>query len=312
MNVLPDGGAPWSPPAVPETIPQGDMPGDSIHIAEHHVRKANLIFPELLRLLPPVWALNPYRRAVVAVCGGSGVGKSETASLLSYYFTQAGVGGYTLSGDNYPRRIPLYNDAERLGLYRRAGMRGLAENGLCSAERVETARALQAAGRDADPAVAGEYPWMVVYQREGRAALAAYLGSPAEIDFDELSGILAQYKNGADTICLKRMGREETALWYEAVDFSGTGVLILEWTHGNSGWLRGVDVPVFLNSTPAETLAYRKARHRDGGADSPFTTLVLALEQKQLEAQAVKAKLIVSKAGELLTYPQYRRLTAEG
>jgi len=304
--------APWAPPAVPDAIPQGDMPGDSIHIGQDHTRKANVVFPALLRLLPPVLEANPHRRAVVAVCGGSGVGKSETASLLAYYFRQAGVGAYTLSGDNYPRRIPLYNDAERLGIFRHAGMRGLAQSGLYTPQRGDTARALQRAGLDADPAVIAEHPWMATYQREGRAALAAYLGSPAEIDFDELNGIAAQFKSGADAVCLKRMGRAETELWYERVDFRGVGILLIEWTHGNSDHLRGVDVPVLLNSTPAETLAHRKARHRDGGADSPFTTMVLALEQKQLEAQAEKAKLIVSKAGELLSYRAYRRLMAEG
>ena len=40
----------------------------------------------------------------------------------------------------------------------------------------------------------------------------------------------------------------------------------------------GVDIPVLLNSTPAETLAHRQARNRDGRADSPFTTMVLELE----------------------------------
>ena len=107
------------------------------------------------------------------------------------------------------------------------------------------------------------------------------------------------------------MGREETALWYEAVDFSDIHVLLIEWTHGNSNHLHGVDVPILLNSTPSETLAYRKARHRDGGTDSPFTTMVLALEQKQLEMQAEKAGLIIAKTGELLTYRDYRRLMAE-
>lgn len=43
-------------------------------------------------------------RAVITVCGGSGVGKSEIASLISYYLNAEGVGAYTLSGDNYPRR----------------------------------------------------------------------------------------------------------------------------------------------------------------------------------------------------------------
>ncbi len=302
---------PWSPPTVPNGIPQGDMPGDSIQIGKRHIHNANILFPNLLSLVQPALAANPHRRAVVAVCGGSGVGKSETASLLSYYFRQAGFPSYTLSGDNYPHRIPLYNDAERLRIFRKGGMRGLVQNGLYTAPIGETARALQGDGRDADPALQTEYPWLAVYQREGRAVLGKYLGSPAEIDFDELSDIVSQFKNGAETICLKRMGREDTALWYEAVDFAQTSVLVIEWTHGNSDYLRGVDVPVLLNSTPAETLAHRKARHRDGGTDSPFTTMVLALEQKQLETQAVKARLILSLSGELLPYAAYRRLMAE-
>jgi hypothetical protein len=187
----------WTPPAVPESIPQGDMPGDSIQIGEHHIAKANIVFPELVRLLAPVVESSPHRRAVVAVCGGSGVGKSETASLLSFYFRQAGLGSYTLSGDNYPRRVPQYNDAERMRVFRTGGMRGLVQNGLYTAKRGEIARGLQAADKDADPALRNEHPWLAVYQREGRAALAGYLGSRDEIDFDELSGIVSQFKNGA-------------------------------------------------------------------------------------------------------------------
>lgn len=303
--------ADWMPPALPEHIPQGDMPGDSVHIGETHIRKANVIFPELLALLPPLLAANPHQRAVVAVCGGSGVGKSETASLLSHYLRQAGLGSYTLSGDNYPHRIPLYNDAERLRIYRCGGMQGLVLSGRHAPEHGEAIRAWQAQGLDADPALAEGHPWMADYQRAGRAALAGYLGSPAEIDFAELNGILSQFKNGAQAIWLKRMGREETALWYEPVSFADVGVLVIEWTHANSGHLRGVDVPVLLNSTPSETLAYRKARNRDGGADSAFTTMVLALEQMQLEAQAHKAALILARDGALLSYRDYRRLMAE-
>ncbi|HNW85404.1 MAG TPA: adenylylsulfate kinase [Candidatus Limiplasma sp.] len=311
MNGIPSSAAPWKAPAIPETIPQGDMPGDRIHIGQNHIQKANVIFPELLALLPKVFAANPYGRAVLAVCGGSGVGKSETASLLSYYFTQIGIGSYTLSGDNYPHRIPKLNDAERLRIFRADGLKGLVSNGLYTLERGERVRVLQKEDRDADPALAQADPWLAAYQREGRASLAGYLGTPAELDFSELNAILSQFKNGAPSILLKRMGREETALWYEPVDFSAVRVLVVEWTHGNSDYLRGVDVPILLNSTPSETLAYRKARNRDGATDSPFTTLVLALEQQKLEAQASKAKLIVTKTGELCSYRDYRRLMAE-
>ncbi|HPF86840.1 MAG TPA: adenylylsulfate kinase [Candidatus Limiplasma sp.] len=305
------GTAAWTPPDVPDTIPHGDMPGDKISISDVHKQKANVIFPKLMELLPPILTQNPHRRAVIAVCGGSGVGKSETASLLAYYFRQAGMGSYTLSGDNYPRRIPVYNDAERLRIFRQGGMRGLVQNGLYTMQRGDIVRAYQRGERDADPSLAIEQPWMAAYQREGRTALAGYLGSTAEINFDELSDIIAQFKNGADTLYLKRMGREETALWYEAVDCRATGILLIEWTHANSDHLHGVDVPVLLNSTPSETLAHRKARHRDGGTDSPFTTMVLELEQQMLEKQASKAKLIVSKSAQLLSFCAYRRTMAE-
>ena len=301
----------WVPPELPTEIPHGDMPGDSIHIGENHRQKANVIFPELLSILSEMQATNPHERTVISVCGGSGVGKSETASLLAYYFRSSGVGSYTLSGDNYPRRIPLYNDAERMRIFRLGGMKGLVAGGIYTPERGETVRALQAKERDADPSLTAEYPWLKVYQREGRTSLAGYLGSLAEQDFEEVNAIISQFKNGAQTIALKRMGREETALWYEPVDFSDIRVLLIEWTHGNSDHLHGVDIPILLNSTPSETLAYRKERHRDGGTDSPFTTMVLQLEQKQLEMQACKARLIVAKTGELLSYREYRRLMAE-
>lgn len=312
MNVLTgDMSASWVAPAVPEHIAQGDMPGDRIHIGQQHIQKASVIFPRLLKLLPDLQRANAHGRAVISVCGGSGVGKSETASLLSFYFNQMGMGSYTLSGDNYPHRIPKANDAERLRVFRVGGMKGLVANGVYTMEHGETIRLLQQEARDADPALTQEHPWLAVYQREGRTSLAGYLGTSAEQDFAELNSIVAQFKNGANRISLKRMGREETALWYEPVDFTGIQVLMIEWTHGNSDHLHGVDLPVLLNSTPSETLAYRTARNRDGGTDSPFTTMVLALEQKLLEMQAEKAKLIIAKTGEVLTYREYRRLMAE-
>ena len=39
--------------------------------------------------------------------------------------------------------------------------------------------------------------------------------------------------------------------------------------------------------------------------------MVLELEQQMLKAQAHKAKLILSKAGENMTYEQYTRLMAQ-
>lgn len=38
----------WSPPALEEGIPHGDMPGDKVEIHREHIEKANTIFPLLL------------------------------------------------------------------------------------------------------------------------------------------------------------------------------------------------------------------------------------------------------------------------
>lgn len=71
--------------------------------------------------------------------------------------------------------------------------------------------------------------------------------------------------------------------------------------------LSRVDIPILLNSTPQETLEHRRTRNRDGAVDSPFTMMVLELEQELLKRQAYKAKMIVSKKGELLTYEEYEK-----
>ena len=296
----------WISPPVPANIPHGDMPGDKICIGEEHVAKAKTIYPRLQEELKKL----PGKKAVVAVCGGSGVGKSEIASVLAYYLTQEGIGAYVMSGDNYPRRIPRDNDLERLRVYRQGGLGGLVSHDLLTPEITQTLRQLWVEDKDADPAAAAEHAWLSVYQRAGRRALTGYLGTPNETDFDEVAEILGRFHQGDQAIYLKRMGREAPELWYDKVDFSTIQVLILEWTHGNSDFFEGVDIPILLNSTPAETLAHRRARNRDGKTDSAFTTMVLEIEQKKLEAQAHKAKLILSKQGELLSYADYRRQMA--
>ena len=86
---------------------------------------------------------------------------------------------------------------------------------------------------------------------------------------------------------------------------SKTQVLIIEWTHSNSDHFEGVDIPILLNSTPQETLEHRRSRNRDGAVDSPFTTMVLEIEQEILKSQAHKAQIIVSKQGGLLSYDDY-------
>ncbi|MFP4233497.1 MAG: sucrose phosphorylase [Nitriliruptoraceae bacterium] len=286
-------------------VPTGDMPGDKVRITDEHVTKARAIFPRMWELLEPRLRDHPAGRAVVAVHGGSGVGKSEIGSLLAYYLDHHGVGAYVLSGDNYPRRIPRMNDAERLRIFRTGGLRGLLDRGEYDEQVRATLGELQAADLDADREQAVSHPWLATYQQAGRRALAGYLGTPAETDFEELSGILEAFHEGAQALQLKRMGREEGERWYERVDVSHTKVIVLEWTHGNNAHLTGVDLPILLNSTPEETLAHRRARARDGALDSPFTTMVLELEQELLHRRAGRADIIVSKAGELIDYDTY-------
>lgn len=285
-------------------IAHGDMPGDKVSIDETHIKKAKTIFAKLLEELR---SLNQ-EKVVICVCGGSGVGKSETASLLSYFFKTMGIGSYTLSGDNYPHRIPMYNDAERLHTFRESAILGMIKDGEYSKERFDIIHKYQEEGMDANKANVETYPWYESYLRNGASGLADYLGSEKEIDFKQIENIVEQFKAGKDKIWLKRMGRDDAALWYDEVDFSNTNVLIIEWTHGNSKNYKGVDIPILLNSTPAETLEHRKLRNRDGAIDSPFTTMVLELEQNLLVRDAHKAKIILSKAGEILSYDDYLTL----
>ena len=243
-----------------ENITQGDMPGDKIQIEQSHVLKAEKIYPVLKELMAENF--KAAKKTVVAVCGGSGVGKSEIGSLLAHMLKEEGIGAYVMSGDNYPHRIPMENDAMR--------------------EKV--------------------------YEEGGREALENYLGTQQEIDFELVEKIVTDFKSGKSTISLKRMGRKPEELWFDEVDMSEVSVLIIEWTHSNSDYFKGVDIPVLLNSTPAETLEHRRSRNRDGKVDSPFVTMVLEIEQNKLMQQAHKAKIIVSKQGELISYEQYKEL----
>jgi hypothetical protein len=306
--------AAWHPPAIADLshIPTGDMPGDKVVIGAKHVAKADVVFRALATLVQPMLDGPAPGKVVVSVHGGSGVGKSEVGSLLAYYFNELGVGAYVMSGDNYPHRIPTDNDHERLLVFREHALKGLVASGQFTHARNAVLRELQATNQDANAALCGEHPWLSAYQAAGRAGLKTYLGTPRETDFDEVSTVLAEFKAGASPVMLKRMGRESSELWYDAVDMSGVRVLVVEWTHGNNDNLRGVDIPILLNSTPQETLEHRRSRNRDGAVDSPFTTVVLEIEQGLLASQAHRAKLIVSKSGDIVSFEYFTaRMAAE-
>jgi hypothetical protein len=304
----------WQPPAIADLsqVPTGDMPGDKVVIGEKHVAKAVTVFRALVPLVQPILDGPAPGKVVIAVHGGSGVGKSEVGSLLAYYCNALGIGAYVMSGDNYPHRIPKDNDHERLIVFREAALKGLVASGQFTHDRNAVLQALQSQGQDANPAHVNEHPWLAAYQAAGRTGLAGYLGTPRETDFDEVSRLLAEFKAGQSPLMLKRMGRDASTLWYDAVDMSSIRVLVIEWTHGNNDYLRGVDIPILLNSTPLETLEHRRARNRDGAVDSPFTTMVLEIEQGLLASQAHKAKLIISKSGDIVSFEEFTaRMAAE-
>ncbi len=291
----------WQAPELREDMPHGDMPGDKIRIEDSHIQKAAVIFPVLIDEMLKCEG----EKIVVSVFGGSGVGKSEIASLLTYYLQQCGINTYVMSGDNYPRRIPLYNDAERLSVFRSEGLKGLLKSGQYSKIVQNTLNRLWAEETDSEPAKTVEYPWLASYQMAGRSALTDYLGTYREQDYNQVNEIIAAFKSGKNKIFLKRMGRSEEERWYDEIDFSDVSVLIIEWTHGGSFDLDGIDIPILLNSTPEETREHRRLRARDGKTDSAFTTMVLEIEQSKLDVRAKKAKIIISKSGKLMDISKF-------
>ena len=193
------------------------------------------------------------KRIVISIYGGSGSGKTTIAAALQQYFLNDNTACYVLTGDNYPHRIPMRNDEERLN----------------------------------------------VYNESGEDGLRGYLGTPKEIDFDRINKELSEFKAGKDIIEIKHMGREDGDISYDETDFTGIKVLILEWTHGGSEYLKGVDIPVFLESSPEETKARRIKRGRDENAASPFICRVVELEQEKLDLQGKNARIVVGKDGKV-------------
>ncbi len=287
------------------SIKTGDMPGDKIKINQSHIEKANIIFPYLLQKLEN---LNG-RRFVASVYGGSGVGKSEIGSLLGYYCNQQNYPSYILSGDNYPHRIPQINDVERLLVYRNAGLNALAKSKHFANDWITTLHQKWPDMEDINPKTFTdeESTWINDYFNAGKEALTNYLGTEKETDFPMVNTIIKLFKAGENKINLKRMGRTADDIRFEAVDFSGIQVLIIEWTHGNNPLLAGVDFPIYLFSTPAETLAHRLARGRDKNTDTPLISLVLEIEQEKLVSQAGSAELIISKNGEILSLAELQQ-----
>lgn len=136
-----------------------------------------------------------------------------------------------------------------------------------------------------------------IYSEKGIDGLAGYLGTPNEIDYDAVNKVLAEFKKSEKFIALRKLGREAGEVSYEDVDFHDIRILLLEWTHGGSEYLSGVDLPVYIDSVPEDTLSNRLKRNRDENAGSELIKTVLNVEQEKLVKQAKRAKIVISRDG---------------
>lgn len=260
-----------------------------MQVAEAQIQNADRLFPVVLDNIQEQMQSG---KTVLAVSGGSGVGKTGMAWLLQRRFAKCGIGAVTVSGDHYPHRIPVCNDAERIRIFRDAGLKGLLEQKAYTQKVREILTGLQRTGQDANDNLQAQYAWLRIYQDCGDRALKDYLGTEAELNFEELSKLVAAFKRQERELVVRHMGREAHEVWYEWMDVSDVQVLILEWTHGNSELLTGIDLSVVLTGTPEETLENRKKRNRDAGIDSPFVARVLRIEQAKIDANLSRADIL--------------------
>lgn len=264
-------------------------------LAREQIRNAERLFPLILEKTEE----RKEKKTIISVSGGSGVGKTGMAFLLQNMFEKQGKKSLIISGDNYPHRIPMYNDAERIARFRMSGLNGLITERLYTDEVKEKLLELQKAGRDAEEQE--DMQWLSIYQKYGDKALTDYLGTDQELDYEAVSNLLMQFHGGTSQLLLRHMGRTPDDIWYDRQDVSDTDILILEWTHGNSAYLQGVDVSVVLISTPEETLENRKKRNRDTAIDSPFVARVLSIEQKKINDGLDRADIIQDMHGRIYT-----------
>lgn len=266
-----------------------------LDLAQEQIRNAERLFP----LIRKKTEERKEKKTVISVSGGSGVGKTGMAFLLQNMFEKQGKKSLIISGDNYPHRIPMYNDAERIARFRMSGLNGLITERLYTDEVKEKLLELQKAGRDAEEQE--DMQWLSIYQKYGDKALTDYLGTDQELDYEAISNLLMQFHGETSQLLPRHMGRTPDDIWYDRRDVSDTDILILEWTHGNSAYLQGVDVSVVLISTPEETLENRKKRNRDTAIDSPFVARVLRIEQKKINDGLDRADIIQDMHGRIYT-----------
>ena len=108
-------------------------------LAQEQIKNAERLFP----LIRKKTEERKEKKTVISVSGGSGVGKTGMAFLLQNMFEKQGKKSLIISGDNYPHRIPMYNDAERIARFRMSGLNGLITERLYTDEIKEKLLELQ-------------------------------------------------------------------------------------------------------------------------------------------------------------------------
>ena len=276
----------------------GDMPGDKLNISQSHIDRARVC----MNLLAETLIESGREKTVISIYGGSGTGKSEVASVLAYYCNFLGKSTYIVSGDNYPYRIPEENDRERLRVFRQGGLEAVIKSPSFTSDWMNELKDLWKGSNDFDIEALGKIDELLgeLYLNGGKASLRGYLGTNQEIDFFLINNVIKTYKNHSPRVMLKRMGRGPHDISFPTIDVSHTDILIVEWTHGNNPLLGGIDYPIYLHSTPQQTLEHRITRARDRDVESKFSNLVLDLEQEKLLSQVKKAKYIISQSAAVM------------
>jgi len=91
--------------------------GDPPMVRSHHKRAAKELLPYILREVDR--ARSERRRAIVALAGESGAGKTEVAEYLRFLLRREGIWGVTIPGDAFFKLPPPENHRARLEAYTR-------------------------------------------------------------------------------------------------------------------------------------------------------------------------------------------------
>jgi alpha-galactosidase len=136
-----------------------------------------------------------------------------------------------------------------------------------------------------------------LHETGGEAALQDYLGTQNEIDFARLGQLIADFKAGEPQLSLRIMDAKNHVVHEDpkVLDVSPIQVIVLEGTWSNL--VPNVDARIFLDTNFEETRAHREKRARD--PMSPFTEMVLNIEQGKLNEIRERANFVINLDGEI-------------